>query len=263
VYPVLLQVTNAQGSSSTAHVAITVVASDAPAIATVVDSASLTPGISPGSMALLSGFRLSSASGVANAASYPLPLQLQGTSVKVNGTAAPLFSVVNVQGSEQISFQVPVETAGPGEARIVVSAGGHDSAQADVPVLPAKPGVFTLVGIGPAIMHSSNGTLVTAASPARAGEVVVIYCTGLGAVAPVVPTGNAASRTPLSQVVLPITVTVGGKEAVVDFAGLAPNYVGLYQINVEIPAGVGGASVPVAVEVSGSQSNQVGVAISP
>jgi uncharacterized protein (TIGR03437 family) len=202
----------------------------------------------------LFGIRLSTTQGVAAAQSFPLPLQLQGTSVTVNGIPAPLLAVANMAGSEQINFQVPFETAAPGDAQIVVSSGGVESFPVDVPVLPAKPGVFVINGMGPAIVHGSTGALVTASSPALSGEIVVVYCTGLGPVAPVVPTGYAAPITALSQVILPFTGTVGGKDAVVDFAGLAPTFAGLYQVNLEIPSGLTGASVPLMIQVNGSSS---------
>jgi uncharacterized protein (TIGR03437 family) len=255
-------VRNEQGNSSTAQVTITVVAADAPAIALggVVDAASFTAGISAGGLASLFGVRLSGVFGIVPAQSIPLPVELQGTSITVNGVRAPLLAVANVNGSEQINFQVPVETA-PGQARIVVSSGGHDSAPLDAPVLPAKPGVFMYAGTKPVIVHGTDQTLVTETSPARAGEVVVIYCTGLGAVAPAASTGNGASASVLSYVVLPVVVTVGGKEATVAFAGLTPNFVGLYQINVTIPSDLAGTSAPLTVEVGGSRSAQVSLPI--
>ena len=262
-YSVALSVRNALGNSSTATALVTVVATDAPTFTAdgVVDAASFVSGISPGSIASLFGVRLSTAPDVASAQSFPLPLQLQGTSVTVNGIPAPLLAVVGVLGSEQINFQVPFETAAPGEARIVVSSGGRDSVPIDVPLLPAKPAVFVIGGIGPAIVHGLTGALVTATSPAQAGEVVVIYCTGLGAVTPQVPTGSAAPTTTLSQAVLPFAVTVGGKDAVADFAGLAPTFAGLYQINLEIPADLTGASLPLVIQVSGFSSLPVSLPV--
>jgi uncharacterized protein (TIGR03437 family) len=265
VYPVALNARNALGNSSTAAVTITVVTSDAPAFTAdgVVDAASFASGISPGSIASLFGVRLSTITGVAAAQSFPLPLQLQGTSVRVNGTPAPLLAVANVAGSEQINFQVPFEIAAPGDAQIVVSSGGRDSVPVDVPVLPAKPAVFVIAGLGPAIVHGSTGALVTASNPALPGEVVVVYCTGLGPVAPVVPTGSAAPTTALSRLILPFTGTVGGKDAVLDFAGLAPTFAGLYQVNLEIPSGLTGTSVPLVMQANGSRSVPVPVPIAP
>jgi uncharacterized protein (TIGR03437 family) len=264
VYPVLLNVTNAQGNSNIAQVTITAIAAGAPAVTAdgVVDAAGFNTGISPGSLASLFGSRLSSVTGIVGASSSPLPLQLEGTSVTVNGIPAPLLAVVNLNGSEQINFQVPVEVDAPGQARIVVSSGGRDSAPIDVPALLAKPGIFTSGG-APIVTHNSDGTLVAESSPAVAGEVVVIWCTGLGAVAPPVATGSPASATVLSSVVLPVVVTIGGQESKIYFAGLAPGFVGLYQIDVEIPAGLGGTTASLVVEVSGSRSVAGQIAVHP
>ena len=264
-YPVALSARNAQGNSSTAAVTITVVTSDAPTFIAdgVVDAASFASGISPGSIASLFGVRLSAVLGVSSAQGFPLPVQLQGTSVTVNDIPAPLLAVANVAGSEQINFQVPFEVAAPGNARIVVSSSGRNSWPIDVPVLPAKPAVFVSGGIGPAVMHGLTGEMVTVTKPAQPGEVVVIYCTGLGAVTPQVSTGSAASTTTLSQAILPFAVTVGGKDAVVDFAGLAPTFAGLYQVNLEIPSGLTGISVRLVIQVNGSTSTPVSVPIAP
>jgi uncharacterized protein (TIGR03437 family) len=267
VYSVTLMVTNAQGNSSTEALTIRAVASDAPTFTVdgVVDAASFASGagISPGSIASLFGVRLSDVSGIAAAGGFPLPLQLQGTSVTVNGISAPLLAVANIFGYEQINFQVPFETAAPGQARIVVSSSGRDSMPIEVPVLPAKPAVFAIPGIGSAIVHGSTGALVTTTNPARLGEAVVIYCTGLGPVTPPVPTGSAAPAAPLSQAILPFAVTVGGKDAVVSFAGLAPTSAGLYLVNLEIPPGLTGTSVPVVIEVNGSSATPVLLPIAP
>jgi uncharacterized protein (TIGR03437 family) len=211
----------------------------------------------------LFGSRLTAVSGVASAQSFPLPVQMQGTSLTINGIPAPLLAVANVAGAEQINFQVPFEVDAPGQARIVVSSGGRDSAPIEVPVFPAKPAVFVIGGIGPAVVHASTGALVTATNPARPGEVVVIFCTGWGPVAPLVPTGSPAPIATLSRAILPFAVTVGGNDAVVDFAGLAPTFAGLYQVNLEIPSGLTGTSVPLGIQVNGSTAVSVSLPVGP
>jgi uncharacterized protein (TIGR03437 family) len=258
VYPVSLTVTNASGKSSTAATTVTVVAPGAPAFTAddLIDAASFSTGISPGSIASLFGAGLSTASGVVSAQSFPLPLQLQNASVTVNGVPAPILAVANVQGTQQINFLVPFETD-PGQAQVVVSSDSGISAPISVLVLPAKPAVF-MSGTAPIIAHGSTGELVTATSPAKLGETVVIYCTVLGPVAPSVPTGSAASAMVLSRVVLPVVVTVDDDVAMVDFAGLAPTFAGLSQINLEIPNDVAaGTSLPVVIEVNGFRSTPV------
>ena len=132
-------------------------------------------------------------------------------------------------------------------------------------VAPAQPGIFTLnqqgTGQG-AIVKSDQVTLAQPGTPAAAGDTVVIYCTGLGAVTPEVPAGTPASLTQLSRTVNPVSVLIGGQPARVDFAGLAPGYAGLYQVNAVVPQGTpGGNSVTVTVAVSGQVSPPATLAV--
>jgi uncharacterized protein (TIGR03437 family) len=79
---------------------------------------------------------------------------------------------------------------------------------------------------------------------------------------PPVPAQLAAPLPTLSRTTNPVTVTVGGVSAAVPFAGLAPGFVGLYQVNATVPTGVApGASVPVVLSVAGAASVPVTVAI--
>jgi uncharacterized protein (TIGR03437 family) len=114
-----------------------------------------------------------------------------------------------------------------------------------------------------AAVDALSGNLVAKANPAKAGKsVIAIYCTGLGPVVNPPATGAAASATELSPTIVPPAVTIGGVPANVLFSGLAPTFVGLYQINVEVPAGVSpGDAVAVAVSMGGAVSNTATVAI--
>jgi uncharacterized protein (TIGR03437 family) len=106
--------------------------------------------------------------------------------------------------------------------------------------------------------------LVDSANPAKAGDVVVVYCTGLGATNPAVRSGEAAPTPPaaLAKVTTPVSVTVGGQPAVVQYAGLTPGYAGLYQVNVQVPSGITpGSSVPLVLSQDGVPSNTVTLAV--
>lgn len=100
-------------------------------------------------------------------------------------------------------------------------------------------------------------------APATQGDVVQVFATGMGATQPAVATGLPSPSTePLARVVTPVTATVGGLAAQVQFAGLAPGFVGLYQVNVQIPAGVvPGPAVPVVLLQNGVSSNTVSIAL--
>ena len=225
-------------------------------VAGVANGASFKSGISPGALITIFGTNLSNnVHGIAAFNQVPLPTTLAGASVLIGGTAIPLFDVVNIGGTEQISAQAPFEIAGQQNVSIVINNGRVQSAPIQVPVAAAQPGIFLPDGVDGAFLHTDYST-VTAASPASAGEVVLLYCTGLGAVTPAATTGALASGTPpLSQTNLTPTVTVGSTTAEIGFSGLAPGLVGLYQINFTVPRGTPSGSANVVVTANGVSSN--------
>jgi len=99
--------------------------------------------------------------------------------------------------------------------------------------------------------------------PARAGAWISIFCTGLGASDPAVPSGHPGpTNEPLARVRVQPTVTIGGQQAPVSFAGIAPGLVGVYQVNAQLPAGVpAGDSIPLTIIQDGVQSNTVTIAV--
>ena len=126
-----------------------------------------------------------------------------------------------------------------------------------------SPGLFTQDGTGRgagAIRHNATGALVMDQNPANAGEFVQIFAGGLGAVSPPVGNGQAAPPQPLSSTALPVTVTVNGVTAPVSFAGLAPGFVGLYQVNAQVPQVAAGAA-QVILTINGVASPPVTMAV--
>jgi uncharacterized protein (TIGR03437 family) len=110
---------------------------------------------------------------------------------------------------------------------------------------------------------SGAQVLASPASPASPGDVLVIYCSGLGPVGPAVKEGEAAPLAePLARTVQPVSVMIGGLPGTVLFAGLAPGFAGLYQINVAVSRGVeAGDQVPATVQVGGQTSTSVTLAL--
>jgi uncharacterized protein (TIGR03437 family) len=96
--------------------------------------------------------------------------------------------------------------------------------------------------------------LADAAHPATKGETVLIYCTGLGVVSSPPDDGTAANG---QATVATTTVTIGGVSAAVSFSGLAPGFVGLYQVNAAVPSGIASGNQPVVIREDGSSSNSV------
>ena len=221
-----------------------------PAIAAdgIVDAAGFTQRLplAPGTVIAVFGSRL--AAGEAFAARVPLDRQLAGVSVRIGGEDAPLFYV----GPDQVNAQVPF-TARPGNTvSVVVNSGGKLSAPQNYLIAPVQPSIFQEDGI--AFATDQQSRRITSQNPARIGQVLQIFATGLGFVEPAVGTGAGA---PASTTVLsPVRVTIGGIDAPVTFQGLAPGFVGLYQINVTVPSLVQpGEEVPIVLRQSGIPSN--------
>ncbi len=199
-----------------------------------------------GGIVTIFGKGITNVSGILTASTLPLPTELNGISVTINGVRAPLFAIANVSGQEQINFQLPATTLSPFALSVF-----NNGAQA-IPIalnsLVAQPGIFTTDGTTGAIQHSSTYQQVTAGNPAKRGEVLVIYATGLGPVNPDPGPGNPAPSSPPSQTVTVTTrVTIGGVPAQVLFSGLAPGFVGLNQVNVVVPQGTASGTVDVIV----------------
>ena len=137
--------------------------------------------------------------------------------------------------------------------------------------MPFNPGIFTTAATGEgqgSILIAGTTTLAAPVGafpdsrPVRKGEFIAIFATGLGPVTNMPATGAPASDNPLSVTTTLPQVTIGGIPATVTFSGLAPGFVGLYQINVEIPAGApSGDAIEVVVTIGGAQSNAVTIAV--
>ncbi|MBI4465364.1 MAG: hypothetical protein HY647_11725 [Acidobacteria bacterium] len=198
--------------------------------------------------------------------------ELGGASVKINGIASPMLRAFPTQ----LVVQMPTELTGIASAQIEVTVDGQSSASRTFFVDSTSPGIFSVNAQGTgqgAILNGvelNQGISSLAAPsgsfpnsrPARPGETVVIFCTGLGEVNPPVPTGVLASG--LHNSVNPATVTIDGLSASVQFSGLAPNFAGLYQVNVVIPQGArAGNEIPVVLTIGGKPSNTVTIAVSP
>ena len=191
----------------------------------------------------------------------PLPFELAGIEVRLGDRRLPLLYAGPNQINAQIPYDLPLNT----QHQLIVRRGSALSVPETLSLGPSQPAVFTQnqAGTGQgAIVNGVTNVLADGSNPVRAGDVISIYCTGLGLVNPPVTEGVAASLTVLSQTVNPVTVTIGGVSAPVQFSGIAPGFVGLYQVNAVVPAGVAaGNSVPVVLNMAGQQSPPATVAV--
>jgi uncharacterized protein (TIGR03437 family) len=199
------------------------------------DFSPITNSVAPNEFISLFGSNLSPVR--ASAQTLPLQTTLGGVSVSVNGRPATLFFV----SPEQINALVPFNTP-ESYATIQVNNNGVSSNAVTVYANDSSPGVFTLdsSGIGAAAALHSDFTIVNAAKPAKPAETILVYMTGLGAVTPPLADGAGAPGSPLSSATKQPRVFFSTQEGLVSFAGLAPGFAGLYQINVQIP----GAAAP-------------------
>lgn len=228
-----------------------------PTVSAVLNGASLAAGpIAPGMVADMFGTNLADAALTLCATSNKtLPTTCGGVSVSVNGKAAPLFST----SGGQISFQVPVDASGTSAAIQVTRQTGGQTLQSNTvnfTLAPTAPGLFTSTAGGLILVTALNSSsaVITISNPARPGEIVTIYGTGFGATNPVVASGSVPPATPV-PVTASVTATVGGKSAVVAFAGLAGQVgIGVNQINLKVPDGLIGGNLPVVVTAGGVNS---------
>ncbi|OFV93453.1 MAG: hypothetical protein A3H28_16600 [Acidobacteria bacterium RIFCSPLOWO2_02_FULL_61_28] len=230
-------------------------AATAPRIDSVANAAGLenTP-VAPGMTVALIGSSLAAASAASTSATS-LPLSLAGASITVNGVPAPLFSVA----PGEVNFLVPFGITGP-MAEVILRNGSGEAA-VRVYRADASPGIF-LNGTEANVFHA-NGTRVWDFSPARPGEELVLFASGLGAVDPAVPAGSPTPPSPAVKTLIQPAVRVGGRPAETRFAGLTPGSVGLYQVNFIVPSGLLSGPVPVVLESAGTASNVVTLPVVP
>ena len=198
----------------------------------VLNAASFAPEpapLAPGSIAVIFGGNLNDGSQVLSPSLGPdgkVTTSLAGTQVTVNNVPAPiLYSLPS-----QVAIQIPFEVARQNTASVVVAVGGQASFPRTINIAPAAPGFFTRnqAGTGEAIVvHEDGVSLVTVQNPARRNEVVTFYLTGLGILNPALGTGVPAGA---NLAVERVSTGFEAIDAVIEYAGAAPGFVGLDRI---------------------------------
>ncbi|HLJ17908.1 MAG TPA: IPT/TIG domain-containing protein [Bryobacteraceae bacterium] len=221
----------------------------------VVNSASYAPftaGVSRGEYITLNGTNLGSST-LQVASTVPFPTTLGGVQVLINNVAAPIYYV----SSNQVAALVPYETTAS-VAQIQVMNNGAPSNAITEFVNQTTPGVFTqgANGIGYAAAGHQDGSVITPSNPAQIGETINVYVTGLGDVFPSIADGTAAAVNPLSTTSNTITADIAGVAAPVYYSGLAPGYVGLYQLDVLVPSGVSTGDNYLDISAPDSETSQ-------
>jgi uncharacterized protein (TIGR03437 family) len=242
----------------------------------VVDNATFGPTLSPGMIAQAYGVLLSGTT-PAVASSLPLSNSLGGVQVTVNGISAPVYYA----SSGVIDFVVPFAVQ-PGPATVSLSYNGVASNSVSTTIAARAPRIlyFQLNTVNGQtfnygiMINSSDGsypvpmTTGLFSHPAKRGDTVTIYLLGMGSTDQNVADGAPSPASPLANTPTPTVIFGGGfapsaTDAKVLFSGLAPGFVGLYQLNVTIPADAPlGDAVAMEIQVAGATSNPVYLAIS-
>jgi uncharacterized protein (TIGR03437 family) len=182
--------------------------------------------------------------------SFPLKTTLGGVTVQVTSGGTSVDAIPLFVGPGQINALLPSKTP-TGSATLIVTTSAGTSAPATFQVVDHSFGINSVnqSGAGPGIVDNSNYNLITQNSAAEAGDVVIIWGTGLGAV-----TGNEADGPlPGNLPNIPVKVYVGSIEAKITYQGRSGCCAGVDQIAVVVPSGVTGCHVPVAVEIDGAE----------
>lgn len=244
----------------------------------IVNGAGFLPGpLAPGSIVSVFGTGLSAGMSAA-ANSVPLPTVLEGVTVEVDGVSAPLF----FSSQPQINLQIPDLPSQPrlteadgsrnqaNTVTVVVKHSGFESNPAEIEIGPHSPAIFTAdSGPGRAIAFDAiSGPLAQPAGsfsgskPIVRGGFLTIFATGLGETNPPIVPGSNSLDAVRRTVTLP-TVTIGVANAPVLFSGMSPQFVAVYQINVEVPSDAPtGDAVPLILEIGGlSTRDDVTIAV--
>jgi uncharacterized protein (TIGR03437 family) len=230
-------------------------------ISAIVSAASYAGGgVAPGEIVTLTGVSIgpSNLTTLALTPANTVSTTLAETRVLFDDLASPLIYA----SAGQTSVIVPYEMAGRQSARVIVEYRGSRSGPVTVPILAAKPALFSAnaSGRGPGAIQNEDFSLNTPGNASAKGRVVILYGTGEGQTTPPGVTGSL-SITQVPRPVQTVSVTIGGRQADVLYAGAAPSQVaGLFQVNVKVPEDVPSGNQEVIVTV-GSARSQTGLTV--
>ncbi len=229
------------------------VATPIPHIDSLVNAADLTKPVAPGGLVTIFGTNLSPVNLATS--ELPVPTALGESCLSVNGVAMPMLFV----SSKQINAQMPYNV--DGNATMVLRTPGGVSDNFNLNILPAAPSVFRSGVAGdqtglPLVYRALNSELVTPTNPVHPGDTLIILGTGLGRMLPAIETGAPAPSDTPTQAVLTPSVTLGNVALGLEYAGLMPGQVGVFQINAVVPNTAPlGLTVPLRISQGGASTS--------
>jgi uncharacterized protein (TIGR03437 family) len=220
-----------------------------PRITRVVNAADGTLPVAPGGLISVFGTQFSPVNVATK--EVPLPTALGESCLTVNGLAIPMLFVSPGQIHAQLPFTVD------GSAQMVLRTPGGVSDNFNFTVLPTAPSIFRSGIAGPetglaTVVRRTNGEFVTPTNPVHPGDQLLIFATGLGCTDPAMEAGVPAPSDPAPRAIVETTVTLGGVPLGVGYAGLEPGEIGVYRIEVAVPARVPlGMDIPLVITQGG------------
>jgi uncharacterized protein (TIGR03437 family) len=211
----------------------------------------------PGALVAILGTSLSD--GSYQAAGLPLDTQLGPTQALLNGRTLPLVATTE----NQVAAILPYDLAANTKYMLIVRRGNSLSVPEPVAVTDTQPAIFSTDSSGQGQGQIFDGAvLADPQAPASADDTVTIYCAGLGLVDPAVDAGSAPADGQASSALAAVTATIGGLDAPVQSAVLAPDMAGVYIVMATVPEGIGaGDQVPVTLTAGARTSRPVTMAV--
>ncbi len=221
--------------------------------------------VAPGAYVAIFGDSLSDASGSSTTASLPLSLDLVSVSFDVPEANLSLPGRLMYVSPGQVNVQAPWELAGQSSVIMKVNIGGALGKTYTAAVSNYSPAVYSSsdaqTGSTIAAALDANSAAINSRNPARRGQVIQVYMNGLGPVDNQPPTGEPAGTQPLSRTLAAPAVTIGGKQADVQFSGLTPGTAGLNQLNLVVPSDAPAGMQPLVVSIGGVSSLPVNIPV--
>jgi minor extracellular serine protease Vpr len=243
----------------------------------IVDGASFTAGraVAPGSWISVFGTNMSDTTQGNNGTdtafdncpqcsvvSQPLPMGIDGTAFSFDASSLSLPARFNYVSPTQLNLQVPWELVGQTSATVKVMVNYTYGAVYTLALAEYSPGIFVIDNATQAAAAlDQNNVVVTSGNPVAPGSTVQLFLNGLGPVSNTPADGAGAPVSPLAETPTKPVITIGGQTATVNFSGLAPNYVSLYQVNFVVPQGVASGLQPITCTIGGVTSKTAYLAV--
>jgi uncharacterized protein (TIGR03437 family) len=221
--------------------------------------------LAPGTIAEVFGSGLAASAGPTGV--LPLPTNFNGTFAQVGASQTPFYYL----SGGQVNVQIPSEVPATQQVPLVFSVNNALTVPITLNIVPSAPGVLSMFD-GPTppsvqnyahivAQHTADFSMVSTANPAKPGEYLVMYLVGLGATDPTLASGMPTPSSPFYNVTVKPTVMVDNQPSNVSFAGLTPGFVGLYQVDFQVPAGAQAGEDVVSVTQNGIAANPTLLAV--